>query len=62
MQQPFKYLPAWFKRKAIIGIFLILLLVAGVGMYWQFARGPKIEKLNVGGKGNACTCSQRLNQ
>jgi len=62
MKQPLQSLLALFKRKAAIGLLAIILLAAGVGIYWHLSRGQNIEMLNVGGKNNACTCSQRLNQ
>jgi hypothetical protein len=62
MQQPLKSLLALFKHKAVIRLFIIILLAAGVGIYWHRSRSAKFEALNVGGKDNACTCTQRLNQ
>ncbi|MDZ7266684.1 MAG: hypothetical protein ONB48_07145 [candidate division KSB1 bacterium] len=62
MKSCFKLSPAWFKRKAMTGIFLVLLLIAGLGVYWKLTRDVKIEMLNVGGRQNPCTCSKRLNQ
>jgi hypothetical protein len=62
MQQAFKSLHPLFKRKAVISLFIIILLAVGVGLYWHFAQSQEIVKLNVGGKENACTCTQRLNQ
>ncbi|MDZ7303718.1 MAG: hypothetical protein ONB44_16415 [candidate division KSB1 bacterium] len=62
MQQPSQSPTAWFKRRAIISLVTIILLVAGVGLYWHLAQSQEIKKLNAGGKGNACTCSQRLDQ
>lgn len=62
MQQPFKSLPAWLKRRTLISLVAIIPLVTGVGLYWHLSNGREIEKSKVGGRENAGTCSQRLNQ
>jgi hypothetical protein len=62
MKRPFNSLRALFKRKAFVAFLAIILLAAGAGICRQLSRGRETVMLNVGGKENACTCSQRLQQ
>ena len=62
MKQLFESVNALFKSKMLISLLAIILLLAGVSIYWRLWHRNDSEMLNVGGRENACTCSQRLNQ
>jgi len=61
MQKPFT-LSAHLLKRRLMAALVTLLFGAVVMFYWRLSHKQKITMSNVGGKTNACTCSQRLDQ